>query len=94
MFSLMFKSGSNLDINKILEQSTTKFVPRPPAPAIVKKMETRRISIPEPEAEDIMLTHSQDKMFSEQSLEDKQRNPFTNIILFHDDTRVRENSGS
>ena len=94
MFSLMFKSGSNLDINKILEQSTTKFVPRPPAPAIVKKMETRRISIPEPAAEDIMLTHNQDKMFSEQSLEDKQRNPFTNIILFHDDTRVRDNSGN
>ena len=98
MFSLMFKSGSNIDIDKILEQTTTKFVPRPPPPENVKttvnKMETRRISIPEPEAEDIMLTHNQDKMFSKQSLKENERNPFTNIILFHDDTRVRGNRGN
>ena len=93
MFSLMFKSGSNLDIDKILDHGTTVFEPRPPAPENVKKTETRRISIPEPEAEDIMLTHN--KMFSGQILEKKQENPnpFTNIILFHDDTRVRGNRG-
>ena len=98
MFSLMFKSGNNLDIDKILDHGTTVFEPRPPAPDNVKKnlkkTETRRISIPEPEAEDIMLTHNNpDKMFSGQILEKKQENPFTNIILFHDDTRVRGNRG-
>ena len=98
MFSLMFKSGSNLDIDKILDHGTPEFEPRPPAPknvkTTVKKVETRRISIPEPEAEDIMLTRNNpDKMFSDQSLEEN-GNPFTNIILFHDETRVRGNGGS
>ena len=101
MFSLMFKSGSNLDIDKIMDQGqgTPKFEPQPPAPKNVKtnvmKAETRRISIPEPEAEDIMLTRNNpDKMFSGQSLGEKNGNPFTNIILFHDETGNRGNGGS
>ena len=93
MFSLMFKSGSSLDIDKILDQSSNKFLPRPRpvTPENVKKAETRRISIPEPEAEDIMLTRNQDKMFSAQSIEEKQGSPFTNIIMFNDETGIRSN---
>ena len=91
MFSLMFKSGRNLDIEKILDQSSTKIVPRYSSPTSIKT-KTRRISIPEPEAEDIMLTHSQGNIFSEQNLgkaldQDNQDNPFTNIIMFRDETQ-------
>ena len=86
MFSLMFKSGRSLDLEQLLASGDTTEQEQEQEHEAEQEQElenTRRISVPEPAAEDILLTRVLGPALARQSGLDPEPDsglPFTNIL--------------